>query len=487
MAWPSQHSLKKGGRAKATHRKKDTDGKDTDNRKRTAADMYEMCRDGTFDDKRYICSVLDKMSLRVNDDVNFKPLSVHSHCSGTDAPLWALKDIGIKSIVMVASENDPAPALLHSMHHRAMHLLSDARYGSQDTGPCLKHGGKNCDLRGDGTPPDVLVASFVCKPYSVQNPKRCKAGYKPEDAPGSETFRFVVDSIRHVRPKFFILENVDGVTKSCTGDDGVPLPAPIDRMVTDLRSIPGYAVQTVSQNFAWKISLPQARGRTLFFGCLDDEAGVRINQVMRTFHDCIKFCQHHIYHIGTFLTTTPDNSHAKIVQRSVGADELIDDISYAQELKKNMDRALEFGVWPTGKKLKPAAERASSYAIKTLTPSTRARIDVFDAIVNSLPQVIDGSATHVLADVSQSVDRKPYRTDGMLPTLVTGSQIWSYTRMCLLSTEDLAASMGLPRTLRLDIVGEVAARKIIGNSYAVPLSAMALVAVCSSTGHLKSK
>ncbi len=152
-----------------------------------------------------------------------------------------------------------------------------------------------------------------------------------------------------------------------------------------------------------------------------------------------------------------------------------------------MDRALEFGVWPTGEKLKPAAERASSYAIKTLTPSTRARIDVFEAIVNSLPQVIDGSATHVLADVSQSVDRKPYRADGMLPTLVMGSQTWSYTRMSLLSTEDLAASMGLPRTLKLDIVGEVAARKMIGNSYAVPLSAMALVAVCSSTGHLRSK
>jgi hypothetical protein len=166
MAWTSQHTLKKGGKAKETRRKKDTDGKEAENRKRTAAEMYEICRDGTFDDQSYICRVLDKMSLRVNDDVNIKPLSVHSHCSGIDAPLWALRDMGIKSIVTVASENDPAPALLQLMHHHALHLLSDARYGSQDTGSCLKHGGKNCDLRGDGTPPDVLVASFVCKPYT---------------------------------------------------------------------------------------------------------------------------------------------------------------------------------------------------------------------------------------------------------------------------------------------------------------------------------
>ena len=77
MASTSQHTLKKGGKAKETRRKKDTDGKDTENRKRAAADMYEMCRDGTFDDKRYICSVLDKMSLRVNT------MSTSSRCRCT--------------------------------------------------------------------------------------------------------------------------------------------------------------------------------------------------------------------------------------------------------------------------------------------------------------------------------------------------------------------------------------------------------------------
>jgi hypothetical protein len=76
----------------------------------------------------------------------------------------------------------------------------------------------------------------------------------------------------------------------------------------------------------------------------------------------------------------------------------------------------------------------------------------------------------------------------MLPTLCTGSLIFSYKLGRFLGAKDLAVSMGMPRDdLNLTLVSEAAGRKIVGNGYVVPLAAIACAAVCMLTGHLVKK
>ena len=92
-----------------------------------------------------------------------------------------------------------------------------------------------------------------------------------------------------------------------------------------------------------------------------------------------------------------------------------------------------------------------------------------------------------MADVSQSMDRVSWRTDGTVPTLTTNSIIFSFKLGKFIHPMDLARSMGLPADLNLSFLTVSQQRKIVGNWYMVPLAALAVAAVCKETGHIVGK
>jgi len=113
-------------------------------------------------------------------------------------------------------------------------VTTNVAYGKSCEGLCVRHGGKWCEFRKKGSRDlDLIKASFVCRPYSAQNPRRKQPGYDPMEAGGSETFHAVRDAILAHEPKYFLLENVDGVHMSNTAADGSRAAAPTTYMLDD--------------------------------------------------------------------------------------------------------------------------------------------------------------------------------------------------------------------------------------------------------------
>ena len=365
---------------------------------------------------------------------------------------------------------------------------------------------------------DFLAASFVCTPYSPANPKRHQPGYNPMNDPAASTFHGVRAAIAKNRPKYFVLENVDGVSHSSKTETGEKKPPPLEYMLNDkqggLRSA-GYLVDVVNHLYGTRVGLPQVRGRTLFFGTRDDlKSTSGANVLLETFQRILGHCDgSRVYHIDTFISATEPAAEVEPGDRS-SIDELGVNIDYNTELRKNLRKAQECELLPKNIILPPDSERPSFKFRQSLSASCSARVDIFDAIIKAkvaathmnhplvvlelnlccairLAVIVSGSVCSnadwvpAKVDASQNVERHAYRTDGTVPTLCTGSHIFSYKLGKFLSAKDLAVSMGMPReNLNLTMVSEVAARKIVGNGYVVPLAAIACAAVCVQTGHL---
>ena len=93
-----------------------------------------------------------------------------------DAPAYALNMIGVTGMsFLVVTENNPQAQLFHLMAHTCKHLFCDLKCVHQRVAeaPCVKHGGQLCAI--PPARPRIIVGSFVCKPYSAQNPNRGRA------------------------------------------------------------------------------------------------------------------------------------------------------------------------------------------------------------------------------------------------------------------------------------------------------------------------
>ena len=184
-----------------------------------------------------------------------------------------------------------------------------------------------------------------------------------------------------------------------------------------------------------------------------------------------------VHHIDAFLhlTASSDGDCVTTVRNEVEQAE--DMVAYHTALGKALASVQSSGIWPADGKL-PPMDRRPSVGLDA-APGVRARIDVMSVI---LADVLEGK--HPLADVSQSMDRVSWRTDGTVPTLTTNSIIFSFTLGKFIHPMDLARSMGLPADLNLSFLTVSQQRKIVGNGYIVPLAALAVAAVCKETGHI---
>ena len=426
-----------------------------------------------FDCGKSLAAILRTAGLDVARGV--APLAVESHCAGVDAPVLGLTAMGVPTRVVVVSEIDPAPALAHLLHHQPEHMVPNIAYGKRCQGPCLKHGGKWCSWQS-APRRDVLLASFVCTRYSTQNPARHSKAYDPIQEPGqsnaADTFFEVRHIIKETQPRFFVLENVDGITRTRGKGKGTPLDFMLHDETFGLLAL-DYTVEVVSDCRGTRTHLPQRRARTIFLGAHHSEKTSAVT-LKKTFKALLKISgKGPVHHIDSFLRNAVSaDAGASDIGGKSDVEHIQDEIDYHQALKKALQDAHNHEVWPDGGKL-PALSARPSQGVSA-PPGVRARIDVMSVVLGKSL----GEGKHPLADVSQSMDRLPWCTDGTVPTLTTNSMIFSFKLGKFIHPKVLARSMGLPDSLNMSFLTVSQQRKIVGNGYIVPLAAMAVAAVC---------
>ena len=94
------------------------------------------------------------------------------------------------------------------------------------------------------------------------------------------------------------------------------------------------------------------------------------------------------------------------------------------------------------------------------------------------PQVAPLQDTLTLVDITQSLDRKPWRTDGGSPVIATSTVLWSMQDAKALSLGQMAELMG-HRLINESFMGIrcTAQRKLLGNSIHIASMGSVLTAV----------
>lgn len=164
-------------------------------------------------------------------------LTVGTDCSGMEAPIQALKNLGVKFRHRFSSEIDAS----------CMEMIR------ANAPPDILYDGDIRNRDNTETPAvDLYVCGFPCQPFSNVGSKRGL-----EDTRGTVFFG-CVDYIRTQRPTFFVLENVRGLL---TNNDGRTWRT----VVTSLENLPGYSVRWAILNTK-DYGIPQNRQRLYIVG-----------------------------------------------------------------------------------------------------------------------------------------------------------------------------------------------------------------------------
>jgi site-specific DNA-cytosine methylase len=256
-----------------------------------------------------------------------------------------------------------------------------------------------------------------------------------------------------------------------------------------------YSVEVVSSVNASDYGVCQDRPRTLFFGVRSDSS-LNAVDVVNIFRKMSRAYGNTCGHIDDFimagsasdvdgLYTRDDDELEKLNPTTSDPSDTLDKhIEYCIELNKAV-RTLANKFPDSLASLIPEDQRPSK-SIPEATARIRATVDALSAVY---PMHMAGCRSdttcrcHPLADVSQRADRAAFRVDGWVPTLMTGSRIFSYKLGAWITQHTLAHSMGYT-TANLSAVGPSAGRSLVGNGYAVPVCACAVVTAGVVTGHI---
>jgi len=118
-------------------------------------------------------------------------LKVGTDCSGMEAPIQALRNLGVKFDHVFSSDSDPAVKKTIMENFRPQHFYDDITVRNNSEAPSV----------------DLYMAGFPCQPFSVAGRQE---GFKDSQGRG-EIFFHVVDYLKQKRPRIFILENVKGL------------------------------------------------------------------------------------------------------------------------------------------------------------------------------------------------------------------------------------------------------------------------------------
>ena len=174
-------------------------------------------------------------------------LRVGTDCSGIEAPIWALRSLGVPYEHVFSSEIDRPCARIIKANYAPRILFGDPD-GPFPDGDITKR-----DIR-DVPDIDLYVAGFPCQPFSMLGVRK---GF--EDRRGNVFFA-CLDVIRQKRPMYYVLENVRGLVSH---DDG--------RTFETIKRHLG-ALSELGYSFDWKVlntkdhGLPQNRERVFMVG-----------------------------------------------------------------------------------------------------------------------------------------------------------------------------------------------------------------------------
>jgi DNA (cytosine-5)-methyltransferase 1 len=163
-------------------------------------------------------------------------LRIATDCSGIEAPIQALKRLGIPFDHIWSSDIDPnAQASIQANYHPQT-LYTDIRERDPATLP----------------PVDWYVAGFPCQAFSARGNMK---GF--EDDRGM-LFFYILDTIKACSPTVFVLENVKGILSNDGGNT-------FKRITKELEELTEYELEVFLLN-SKDFDSPQSRERVFFVG-----------------------------------------------------------------------------------------------------------------------------------------------------------------------------------------------------------------------------
>ena len=166
------------------------------------------------------------------------------------------------------------------------------------------------------------------------------------------------------------------------------------------------------------------------------------------------------------------------------------EIKYLRAVKQSLHAMRDAKKWPEGCKTPLMHNRPSVKCseLKTKSARVRAVADILSVVTTHAMHCKYGdkppSWAHPIADVSQCVTRAVWRIDGLIPTVCTSTQLYSFKLCKFICSKDVVVSMGYPDTVPFAIFSDTQQRVMAGNGYVVPLAACALCPFLVHTGHI---
>lgn len=427
--------------------------------------------------------------LGVQLDFRQRPLRLATGCSGAEAPHFALQQlVGHEGFEQLwGSEINENPRRFILKNCSCQHLFEDVCYIMEGGGRCARHGGRCGVPQGEV---DIFVGGFPCTPYSFCNPKRFKRNCftEPAAVPFFEMRKFIAER----RPRLVILENVRGLLAPNPETDHPP----IDFILRGKNpENPEDCYQGTAPNADWGLSLiqgyglrwdvlyscdwglPQSRPRVYIVMVRDDAGG---QAAAERIFEVLTACAGRMPR-GSCNDFLLEDDHPQLVaalrkaaikpdQRASGGRRACTKFTEALFRTKRQ----ELGLDP---KDRPYSGKRPPGWYPQATEKMVQQLDIIHAVGEK--QGLDFN--FLLADLSQQVSRGAWRDDGNIPTLTTGSVLYSFSRHRPFLGEECLRLNGFPiEQLSLDAHTEAERIFLAGNAMSVPVVGAVLFAALVS-------
>jgi len=420
--------------------------------------------------------------LQAKFDFNARPLRLVTGCSGAEAPHFALSKLvgeaGFEQLWGSEINENPRRFILRNCN--LQHLFEDICYIMPGAGRCARHAGTCAVPQGDV---DIFVGGFPCTPYSFCNPKRFKRNCFTE--PAAKPFFEMRKFIAARRPRFIILENVRGLLAPNPETDCAPIEFILRGRNPDkkeecyegtepgadwgLEFIPGYGLKwDLFYSCDW--GLPQGRPRVYIVMVRNDAGGQA--SCDRVF-DILRACMGRlpVGSVNDFLFP-PDHERVIAAEQhwrdktKPGGRAPCTKFTEALFKTKREELGMKKGDAPYSSKRSPGwYPHATDKMVQQLD------------IVHTVAEKQGLDMNFLLADLSQQVSRGAWRDDGNIPTLTTGSQLYSFALHRPILGDECLWMNGFPIE-SLDLSAHSQAERIFlaGNAMSVPVIGAAIFA-----------
>ncbi len=188
----------------------------------------------------FLNSIFDAKFSRIKLNIN-KPIKVGTDCSGIDAPIQALKVLGLPISYEFGSDIDPNSKKSINCNHPPLKFYDDITTRNHKKLPKL----------------NLYIAGFPCQSFSSLGKRE---GFESKN--NGNIFFHCYETIKYTQPNIFILENVKGLL---THDNGNTFQT----ILYYLESLPGYRIYHKIYNTV-DYGIPQHRERVYIIGIQSD-------------------------------------------------------------------------------------------------------------------------------------------------------------------------------------------------------------------------